>query len=290
MRNAGKGRTLPVGWLLLPLLALLLSASPTSAAGAVGDDGGDERAAAPRGAAAGSEEPDASAMAVRLAQEMAESASRRDVQALAKLIPQTDKVVYVSNGRPITGKQYVETLGGYYASLKVLEFKWDRWEVTPIDRNAAVFTGWAIVRTVDLKGVEDNGRALFTMVFARDGSGWKRVIAQKWQAEAPALTASSPAADAGDVSPETPITLHFSSPVNAGASAFRVECPSGRPLAASAAPAAADPSVWVLRPQTRLPSGSACTVTVLAAQVTEDHFNQPMPRDVRFSFSTAPAR
>jgi SnoaL-like protein len=118
-------------------------------------------------------------MALRLAQEMAAAASRRDVKSLEKLIPQTDRVAYVSNGHPITGRQYAETLGQYYASLKSIDFKWDRWEVFPIADRAAVFTGWASVKTVDQKGDSEAGRALFTMVFADDGSGWKRVIAQK---------------------------------------------------------------------------------------------------------------
>src|SRR4051794_41970354 len=104
-----------------------------------------------------SAEPGAADMAVRLAQEMAAAAARRDVKSLEKLIPQTDRVAYVSNGHPITGKQYAETLGGYYASLKSLDFKWDRWEVFPIGDRAAVFTGWASVKTVDLKGESEAG-------------------------------------------------------------------------------------------------------------------------------------
>src|SRR5436305_615617 len=110
-----------------------------------------------------SAEPGPVDMAVRLAQEMAADAARRDVKSLEKLIPQTDRVAYVSNGHPITGKQYAETLGGYYATLKSLDFKWERWEVFPVGDRAAVFTGWANVKTVDLKGESESARALFTM-------------------------------------------------------------------------------------------------------------------------------
>ncbi len=53
-----------------------------------------------------SAEPGAAEVAVRLAQEMAAAASRRDVTSNAKLIPQTDRVAYVSNGNPVTGRQY----------------------------------------------------------------------------------------------------------------------------------------------------------------------------------------
>src|SRR5215470_8189756 len=99
-----------------------------------------------------SAEPGAADVAVRLAQEMAAAASRRDVKSLEKLIPQTDRVAYVSNGHPITGRKYAETLGAYYDTLKVLDFKWEHWEVIPLGERAATFTGWANVRTVDQKG------------------------------------------------------------------------------------------------------------------------------------------
>src|ERR1700676_2036746 len=51
-------------------------------------------------------EPDASEMAVRLAQEMAASASRRDAASNGRLIPQGTRVVYVSNGSPLTRNGY----------------------------------------------------------------------------------------------------------------------------------------------------------------------------------------
>jgi len=87
-----------------------------------------------------SAEPGPADTALRLAQEMAAAASRRDVKSNEKLIPQTDRVVYVSNGHPVTGRHYGDTLGPYYASLKSLDFKWDRYEVFPIGERAAVFT------------------------------------------------------------------------------------------------------------------------------------------------------
>ncbi len=120
-----------------------------------------------------SAEPGAADVAVRLAQEMAAAASRRDVASNAKLIPQTDRVAYVSNGHPVTGRQYAETLGPYYALAQE-----PRLQVGSVMRSsligerAAVFTGWANVKTVDQKGGEEAAKALFTMVFADDGSGW----------------------------------------------------------------------------------------------------------------------
>ena len=227
-------------------------------------------------------------IALRLAQEMAASASRRDVKSLEKLIPQTDRVAYVSNGHPITGRKYAETLGQYYASLKVLDFKWDRWEVFPIGERAAVFTGWANVKTVDQKGESEAARALFTMVFADDGSGWKRVIAQKWQSEVPAVSAAHPAAPEDRVPPASGIAVHFNEGVTVTPSTFHLECPAGTPIAVTATPEPlSDDSSFLLRPARSLPAGADCKLKVVAAQVSDPRFGQTMAADYTFSFKVA---
>jgi hypothetical protein len=237
-----------------------------------------------------SAEPGAADVAVRLAQEMAAAASRRDVKSLERLIPQTDRVAYVSNGHPITGRRYAETLGQYYASLKSLDFKWDRWEVFPIGDRAAVFTGWASAKTVDLKGDSESGRALFTMVFADDGSGWKRVIAQKWQSQVPAVSAAHPAAPEDRVPPASGIVVGFNEPVNVAAAAFHLECPAGTPLAVTEAPEPrSDGSSFLLRPVRSLPGGTNCKLKVMASQVSDPRFGQTMAEDYAFSFRVAAA-
>jgi len=233
-------------------------------------------------------EPDAAEMAVRLAEEMAASASRRDAASNGKLIPQNARVVYVSNGNPITGRQYVETLGRYYASLKTLDFKWDKWEVVPVAVNAAVFTGWASARTVDLAGKSEEGRAIFTMVFARDATGWKRVIAQKWQAEVPVVRAVYPAGFDLGAAPSPQIAVLFSEPVKVTASAFRLECPAGVPVPLDAkADSQGSDNLFVLSPRQPLPPGAGCKLTVRASQVAEDHFGQNMTADYLFGFKVA---
>jgi SnoaL-like protein/Big-like domain-containing protein len=235
-----------------------------------------------------SAEPGAAEMAVRLAQEMAAAASRRDVKSLEKLIPQSDRVAYVSNGHPITGRRYAETLGQYYASLKSLDFKWERWEVFPIGDRAAVFTGWASAKTVDLNGNADAGRALFTMVFADDGSGWKRVIAQKWQSQAPAVSAAHAAAPEDRVPPASGIAVHFNGEVAVTASTFHLECPAGTPVAVTATPEpASDGSSFLLRPARSLPAGADCKLKVAASQVSEPRFGQTMAEDYTFAFKVA---
>jgi hypothetical protein len=236
-----------------------------------------------------SAEPGAGEVAVRLAQEMAAAASRRDVTSNAKLIPQTDRVAYVSNGHPVTGRQYAETLGPYYASLKSLDFKWDRYEVFPIGEKAAVFTGWASVKTVDEKGGTEAARALFTMVFADDGSGWKRVIAQKWQSEVPAVSAAVPAAPEDRVPPASGIAVHFNESVKVTASAFHLECPAGTPVAVTATPEPlSDDSGFLLRPAKNLPAGADCKLKVMASQVSDPRFGQTMAVDYTYSFKVAP--
>ena len=106
--------------------------------------------------------------------------SRLDVATLNTFIPQTDRIVYVSDTNPISGNAYRKTLGDFYATLSKLDYKWTKWETYPISENAVGFTGWADITTVTLKGVSEHDRAIVSMVFARDSTGaWKRIIAHK---------------------------------------------------------------------------------------------------------------
>lgn len=116
---------------------------------------------------------------VALAQEMAKNASDMHPERNGALIPDTDKVVYVSFGYPMTGKQYLPTLRDSYAKRRSLSHHWDRWEVTPIGHDAAVFTGWATMTEESLAGETKTQHVIFTEVFAKTPDGWKRVIAQK---------------------------------------------------------------------------------------------------------------
>ena len=116
---------------------------------------------------------------VGLAQLMAQNASDMHPERNAVLIPDTDKVVYVSFGYPMTGKEYLPTLRESYAKRKSLSHHWDKWQVTPIGPNAAVFTGWATMSETSLAGETKTQHVIFTEVFAKTRDGWKRVIAQK---------------------------------------------------------------------------------------------------------------
>ena len=116
---------------------------------------------------------------VGLAQDMARNASEMHPERNAPLIPDTDKVVYVSFGSPMTGKEYLPTLRESYAKRRSQSHHWDKWEVTPIGNDAAVFTGWATMTEVSLTGETKTQHVIFTEVFAKTPAGWKRVIAQK---------------------------------------------------------------------------------------------------------------
>lgn len=116
---------------------------------------------------------------VALAQLMSINASAMHPERNAALIPDTDRVVYVSNGYPIRGRDYLRTLSETYATRKSQRLRWTKWEVTPIGKDAAVFTGWATMTEESHGGVKKTGRYIFTEVFAKTDAGWKRVIAQK---------------------------------------------------------------------------------------------------------------
>ena len=132
---------------------------------------------APTGSAA--QEHELTATVVTLAHDMARNASQLAPERNAHLIPETDKVVYVSNGYPIRGKDYLSTLGDSYSKRKSLTHTWEKWEVTAIPPNGAVFTGWGTISEESLSGEKKTERVIFTMVFAKTDAGWKRVIAQK---------------------------------------------------------------------------------------------------------------
>lgn len=116
---------------------------------------------------------------VALAEQMFKNASDMHPERSARFIPDTDKVVYVSFGHPMTGKQYVPVLQRTYATRRAQELRWDKVEVTPIDDHAAAFTGWATQREESHAGDKKVTHLIFTAVFAKTPTGWKRLIAQK---------------------------------------------------------------------------------------------------------------
>ncbi len=105
---------------------------------------------------------------------------------------------------------------------------------------------------------------------------------------APAVTTTSPTNGAANLPTNTTITVNFSENVNATTNSFKIECPAPGNLqtfSLSASPS----NTFTLTPTTSLPGGVTCTVTVIAAQITDQDGNDPpdnMVADYVFTFST----
>jgi predicted extracellular nuclease len=107
---------------------------------------------------------------------------------------------------------------------------------------------------------------------------------------APTVTATSPVTGAVNVPVDSNITITFSESVNATSSAFGIECPSGSPITftQSSSPG----TTFTLDPDANLPFSTACTVTVLANQISDVDTDDPpdnMTANFVFGFTTAAA-
>jgi predicted extracellular nuclease/methionine-rich copper-binding protein CopC len=105
---------------------------------------------------------------------------------------------------------------------------------------------------------------------------------------APAVTGTTPANGATGIGVTSNIDVVFSEPVNFTTASATIECPAASPIAftlASASPG----TTMSLDPTTDLPINTTCTVTVLAAQITDaDASDGPdnLAADYVFSFTT----
>ncbi|HEY0510734.1 MAG TPA: IPTL-CTERM sorting domain-containing protein [Thermoanaerobaculia bacterium] len=136
-------------------------------------------------------------------------------------------------------------------------------------------SGVACTLTVVANQVTDTGAGLhmtadFTASFTIDA--------------APTVTSTVPANGASNVSPGTTVTVNFSEPVSVTATAFKLECPTGTPVAFTVTPAS-PASSFVLHPTANLPAGVTCTATVVANQVSDSDVGQHMAADYVFSFT-----
>jgi methionine-rich copper-binding protein CopC len=88
----------------------------------------------------------------------------------------------------------------------------------------------------------------------------------------PTVVSTTPVDTATNVPINTTIALNFSEIVDATANAFTLACPAGAPVTFSASPVlpASDTSSVVLTPSANLPSNTSCTVTAVAAQITDN--------------------
>jgi methionine-rich copper-binding protein CopC len=105
----------------------------------------------------------------------------------------------------------------------------------------------------------------------------------------PTVTSTNPTNGASSVPASTTVTINFSKAVNVTAPGFKLECPSGTPVAFTLAPAApGGVATFTLTPSANLPSGVTCTATAVAAQI-KDLAGTNMAADYVFSFTTGNA-
>jgi uncharacterized protein len=105
--------------------------------------------------------------------------------------------------------------------------------------------------------------------------------------EAPSVLSRSPAAGASGVAADANISVGFSEAVNVDASWYTIDCASS---GAHTAAASGGPTTFTLDPDTTFTAGESCTVTVVAAHVTDQDTDDPpdnMTADDSWSFTVA---
>src|SRR5919197_2222583 len=103
---------------------------------------------------------------------------------------------------------------------------------------------------------------------------------------APSVSSTSPANGAGDVALSSNITITFSEPVNVTGSWYSISCSSSDGHTATVS---GGPTTFTLDPDTDFTGSETCTVTVFAANVTDQDMNDPpdnMAANYVFSFNT----
>ncbi|HJU55501.1 MAG TPA: Ig-like domain-containing protein, partial [Pyrinomonadaceae bacterium] len=103
---------------------------------------------------------------------------------------------------------------------------------------------------------------------------------------APTVTMTTPADNALGVDPTSNITVTFSEPVNVTGTWFTISCTTS---GAHTATVSGGPTTFTLNPDTDFVGNETCTVTIVAAQVTDQDSNDPpdqMAADYVFDFQT----
>ena len=101
---------------------------------------------------------------------------------------------------------------------------------------------------------------------------------------APTVSSTSPAANATGVAVSSNISINFSEAVSLASGWYSISCPSG----ARTAVQSGSGSSYTLNPGTDFAAGETCSVSIVAAKVTDiDGTPTPMPANYNFSFTTA---
>jgi methionine-rich copper-binding protein CopC len=106
----------------------------------------------------------------------------------------------------------------------------------------------------------------------------------------PTVTSTTPANGATSVAVSTAVTFTFSKAVNVSASAFTLQCPSGTPVAFTLSPAPPGGiTTYTLTPTSALPSGTVCTATAVADQISDTTAGTHLAANDAVSFTTGTA-
>jgi predicted extracellular nuclease len=103
---------------------------------------------------------------------------------------------------------------------------------------------------------------------------------------APSVVSTTPAAGATEVAVDANVSVTFSEPVNASGSSFTLSCSSS---GSHTATLSGGPTTFTLDPDTDFAGGESCTLTVVAAQVTDQDPDDPpdaMLADAVVGFTT----
>jgi uncharacterized protein len=106
---------------------------------------------------------------------------------------------------------------------------------------------------------------------------------------APTVSSTTPASGASGVAVESNVSLTFSEPVNVTGSWYSISCGTS---GAHTATASGGPTTFTLDPDANFANGETCTVTVVAANVSDQDTSDPpdtMAADYVFSFTTVAA-
>jgi uncharacterized protein len=104
---------------------------------------------------------------------------------------------------------------------------------------------------------------------------------------APSVSSTAPSNGATGIAPNANIDITFSEPVDVTGSWFTITCANS---GAHTATAGGGPTSFTLNPDTDFATNELCTVTIVAAQVSDQDTNDPpdtMDADFSFSFTTA---
>ena len=112
-------------------------------------------------------------------QQAADSAGTLDAVAALAGAPTDSFVIYVSDGHPIRGSDFVAVLGRGYRNLDFLKMVVRRAEIRPLRPDIASATFWMTISTRNKAGGEATDSVIETAVFERKDGKWRPVLWQK---------------------------------------------------------------------------------------------------------------